>query len=52
MQDLSPDEKERLESLHGWVAHGMAYALEHGTRPATLGLALSTSPLALLAWYV
>lgn len=28
----------------------MAYALEHGTRPATIGLVLSSSPLALLAW--
>lgn len=28
----------------------MAYALEHATRPATIGLVLSSSPLALLAW--
>ncbi|KAH9845072.1 Epoxide hydrolase N terminus [Teratosphaeria destructans] len=28
----------------------MAYALEHGSRPATIGLVLATSPLALLAW--
>ena len=29
---------------------GAAYALEQGTRPSTLGLALNSSPLALLAW--
>ncbi|KAF2216516.1 hypothetical protein CERZMDRAFT_119933 [Cercospora zeae-maydis SCOH1-5] len=29
---------------------GFAYALEHGTRTATIGHALSASPLALLAW--
>ncbi|TQV97961.1 hypothetical protein V2A60_006333 [Cordyceps javanica] len=32
------------------VDTGMAFALEQGTRPATIGLALSASPLALLAW--
>ncbi|KAK8245290.1 Alpha/Beta hydrolase protein [Phyllosticta capitalensis] len=29
---------------------GFAYAMEHGTRPATIGLVLSSSPIALLAW--
>lgn len=33
-----------------FVASGAAYAMEHGTRPATIGLVLSSSPLALLAW--
>lgn len=28
----------------------MAYALEHATRPSTIGLVLSSSPLAALAW--
>lgn len=28
----------------------MAYAAEHATRPGTIGLVLSSSPLALLAW--
>jgi hypothetical protein len=31
---------------------GMAYAMEHATRPSTIGLALSSSPLALLSWFV
>ncbi|CAI6088126.1 unnamed protein product [Clonostachys chloroleuca] len=29
---------------------GMAYAIEHATRPSTIGLVLSSSPLALLSW--
>ncbi|KAJ7126248.1 Alpha/Beta hydrolase protein [Mycena epipterygia] len=29
---------------------GSAYALEHATRPATLGFVLASNPLALLAW--
>jgi|SRR5271154_4376790 len=30
---------------------GAAYALEQGTSPSTIGFVLSSSPLALLAWY-
>lgn len=30
---------------------GFGYALEHDTRPGTIGFVLSSSPLALLAWY-
>lgn len=30
--------------------NGFAYALEHGTRTGTIGLALSASPLAMLSW--
>ncbi|CAH0018848.1 unnamed protein product [Clonostachys rhizophaga] len=29
---------------------GMAYFMEHATRPSTIGLVLSSSPLALLSW--
>lgn len=31
---------------------GSAYALEHGTRTATIGLALAASPIAMLSWCV
>ena len=31
-------------------AYGSAYAIEHATRPSTIGLVVSTNPLALLAW--
>lgn len=33
-----------------FLATGSAYAAEHGTRPATIGLVLASNPLALLAW--
>ncbi|KAM3465452.1 hypothetical protein NHJ6243_001728 [Beauveria neobassiana] len=43
-------EKAALKKAEEAVDTGMAFALEQGTRPATLGLALSASPLALLSW--
>ena len=49
---LTAFEKERLGMLKHWEEDGMAYAKEHGTRPSTIGHALSSSPLALLAWWV
>ncbi|KAJ0165051.1 putative epoxide hydrolase [Colletotrichum tanaceti] len=48
--ELSPQDVERLQRGGDWGSTGNAYALEHGTRPATIGLALSASPLSLLAW--
>jgi microsomal epoxide hydrolase len=39
-----------MERNAAWMKKGLAYALEHGTRPATVGLAISSNPLALLAW--
>ncbi|KAJ5094210.1 hypothetical protein N7456_010071 [Penicillium angulare] len=47
---LSPEEIQILKRSEKWQATGLAYALEHGTRPSTAGLAISSSPLALLAW--
>ncbi|OAA79204.1 epoxide hydrolase [Akanthomyces lecanii RCEF 1005] len=43
-------EKAALDKAKEVVDTGMAFALEQGTRPATIGLALSSSPLALLSW--
>lgn len=43
-------EKKGLQRAAQFPATGNAYAREHGTRPATIGLVLSSSPLALLAW--
>jgi microsomal epoxide hydrolase len=31
---------------------GYGYALEHGTKPATVGAAVGASPIGLMAWYV
>ena len=44
-------EKETLDRAIKWQTAGTAYAQEHGTRPSTIGNVLSSSPLALLAWY-
>ncbi|KEF57781.1 uncharacterized protein A1O9_05701 [Exophiala aquamarina CBS 119918] len=47
-----PDELEKkaLTKAAEFVDTGYAFALEQGTRTATIGLALSASPLALLSW--
>lgn len=51
--ELPVDEFEAraLKRAETFRKSGHAYALEHGTRTATIGLALSSSPLALLSWY-
>ncbi|KAH8901943.1 alpha/beta-hydrolase [Coniochaeta sp. PMI_546] len=49
-QGLNPHDLKLLEKAAQWRTTGSGYALEHATRPATIGLALSSSPLALLAW--
>lgn len=43
-------EKRGLERAQTFRATGAAYALLQGTRPSTLGFALNSNPLALLAW--
>ncbi|KAL4988285.1 Alpha/Beta hydrolase protein [Aspergillus falconensis] len=43
-------EKRGLERLEWFLTYGKAYAEEHGTKPATIGHVLASSPLALLAW--
>ncbi|KAF4951269.1 hypothetical protein FSARC_12968 [Fusarium sarcochroum] len=48
--DVTEEEKQHLERAKEWRKTGMGYALEQSTRPATIGLALSANPLALLAW--
>lgn len=47
---LSAQDKHGLERAEDFGVFGNAYAKEHGTRPATVGLVLSSSPIALLAW--
>lgn len=49
---LSESEKQGLERGQHWWAVGTAYALEHATRPSTIGLVLASNPVALLAWSV
>lgn len=49
-EGLDPSEVQYLSKFRKWQGNGTAYAMENGTRPATIGLAMSASPLALLAW--
>lgn len=49
--DMNEEEIQGLGRAAAFGAQGDAYAREHGQRPATIGLLLSTSPLALLIWY-
>ena len=50
--ELPVDELEKKAVRNGdqFYNTGTAYALEHGQRTGTIGLALSSSPLALLSW--
>ena len=50
-ESLSKQEQYGLGRYQNFGDLGNAYAREHGTRPATVGLVLSSSPIALLAWY-
>ncbi|KAJ5675970.1 hypothetical protein N7462_008867 [Penicillium macrosclerotiorum] len=50
LDTLGPEDLHLLKRTESWRKTGLAYALEHGTRPATVGLVISSSPLALLAW--
>lgn len=49
---LSSEDLQQLERTATWSQTGLAYVDEHGTRPSTAGLAISSSPIALLAWYL
>jgi len=48
--EVTPEELQGLQRGMKWQQLGTAYALEHGTRPSTIGLVLSASPVAMLAW--
>jgi hypothetical protein len=47
---LTDTEKQGLERSAWFISQGHAYAEEHATKPATIGFALASSPVALLAW--
>ena len=44
------DNEKKAQGHRDFLAYGSAYAREHGTRTATIGLVLSSSPIALLSW--
>ncbi|XP_014558287.1 hypothetical protein COCVIDRAFT_25228 [Bipolaris victoriae FI3] len=43
-------ERETLGRAQKWITTGIGYALEHGTRPGTIGSVVASNPLAMLAW--
>lgn len=43
-------ERQGLKQAEDFGLIHSAYALEHGTKPATIGFVLESSPIALLAW--
>jgi microsomal epoxide hydrolase len=50
LDKMTEEEKAAMARRKTWGETGTGYAVEHGTRPATIGLALASNPLALLAW--
>ncbi|GAA87738.1 epoxide hydrolase [Aspergillus luchuensis IFO 4308] len=47
---ITEEDKRALARAQWFGTYGSGYALEHGTRPSTIGNVLSTNPVALLAW--
>ncbi|PLB38419.1 epoxide hydrolase family protein [Aspergillus candidus] len=49
-ENLTAFEKRGLDRMNAFRTTGIAYAMEHATRPSTIGHVLASSPIALLAW--
>jgi microsomal epoxide hydrolase len=52
LESLTDKERVGVERGNQFMNVSSAYAREHGSRPATIGLVLGSNPLALLAWCV
>ncbi|PWY88006.1 epoxide hydrolase [Aspergillus sclerotioniger CBS 115572] len=50
IENLTAVEKRGVARMEKFVTRGLAYAMEHGTRPSTIGHVLASNPIALLAW--
>lgn len=48
--NITEEESRHVQRMLKFSATGSSYLLEHGLRPSTIGLVLSSSPLAMLAW--
>ncbi|KAK1675868.1 epoxide hydrolase [Colletotrichum godetiae] len=48
--NITEAEAQHVQRMLNFSATGSSYILEHGLRPSTIGLVLSSSPLAMLAW--
>ncbi|BGP24824.1 hypothetical protein JCM10295v2_003744 [Rhodotorula toruloides] len=49
-KQLKPHEEKSLQRSEQFQATGRGYAIEHATRPSTIGMVVGSSPVALLAW--
>ncbi|KAJ9094564.1 hypothetical protein QFC20_006879 [Naganishia adeliensis] len=47
---LTDTDKAHVARYKKFGQTGMGYAMEHGTRPSTIGFAVASSPLALASW--
>lgn len=47
---LDDEDQAGIQRAAEFGRTGAAYALQQGTRPATIGFVLASSPLAVLAW--
>jgi epoxide hydrolase len=52
MAAMSEGDRTRLATMERWQQHSNAYLQVQGTRPQTIGQALTDSPSGLLAWIV
>ncbi|KAM0323838.1 hypothetical protein ACHAQA_008416 [Verticillium albo-atrum] len=50
LDNITQVELEHVQRMFEFGANGSSYILEHGLRPSTIGLVLSSSPLSMLAW--
>ena len=50
--NASPEERQFLGELQGWLTDGSGYSTIQATRPQTLAFALTDSPAGLAAWIV
>ncbi|WQF84510.1 Putative epoxide hydrolase, alpha/Beta hydrolase [Colletotrichum destructivum] len=48
--NITEEESQHVQRMLKFSTTGSSYLLEHGLRPSTIGLVLSSSPLAMLAW--
>lgn len=50
LKSMSDKDQKAVKQCGDFWEMGSSYARMHGTRPSTIGLVLSSSPIALLAW--
>lgn len=50
--NITQADQDHLQRMYTLGATGTSYILAHGQRPSTMGLMLSTNPLAMLTWSV